>query len=187
MFDPIYQRYPAPEGADDPRIPPTWTWRNESGSVVRVDGATLRRNPYAVGWHLTFERSWTGPVAGGEVTTILPTNMTGDTITLRAREVGDNDDDSAVEYVDRVYPLAAPGPAVGQVWYDREAATEYMILVVTQTKHTVNGRERFLVGVGNELGVWSGPPDNSALIAGPGAPWFPAGWRVRSTEEEEEE
>jgi len=77
------------------------------------------------------------------------------------------DCDAALSYVDAAHPLPAPPPLCGQVW------------VLPNGEH---GLVTSVVGGLVTLGATSypeelWPPGGAVLVAGPGSPWAPAGWR----------
>lgn len=69
---------------------------------------------------------------------------------------------------DAAHPLPPPPPLVGQVWH--EDGDEFMIRRVARD----NGGVEWWANSAHPSTHW--PPFGAVLVAGPGAPWAPAGW-----------
>lgn len=84
--------------------------------------------------------------------------------------------EEAIAHVDREWPLEAPEPLPGQVWY-WPARMIYSSIV--HAAHTIEGGRwevRWGSGAAHEVArdVQSWPPPGAMLVSGEGAPWGPA-------------
>lgn len=86
-----------------------------------------------------------------------------------------------MDELDRERPMKPPPPAVGQVWR-MPRSDVFMEEGVTVVQEDADGVVRCRMGqtwystdAGDDVFMW--PPRGAILLAGPGAPWVPAGWR----------
>lgn len=166
---------------------PNWSRRADGSFLRRLDGVVVRRSHRTAGWE------------------VEPPGLPNEVI--RASDVGgvEASNVDALHLVDGRRPLPAPLVAVGQVWVElmdstAEGGTFRIVgrptnpdrLFETAVVSVVRDREKgavvfFLTEEGVRGSLWVEPPENTVLVAGPGAPWVPPWWLPPADGETQEE
>ena len=147
-----------PQAPDAHPERPWWCGPDDCGYFRRTDGAWLKAKG---GW---FKGSDGGAYAELR-TPISPKAQAAD------------DDDSAafpgLAAFDTTNPLPCPPPLIKQVWVWVDSGEQWMVQGIADFPWTLVLRD----GRAEVVEFESWPSPGAVLIAGPGAPWAPPGWR----------